>query len=215
MHSRLPVILLTLGCLVCASVTTTSAATSSQGADIPACEELLTARQAAAAMNVPTAVIALRKVYGNTRYCSWFGAAGEGKLDRSVGVKWGPYADFRKVAAENGKPLTCAVSSTACATLKRSLKATSNRVSFSLFAQALDHVGTARLLPSSAFGGNPAFAWVPSEEWVAESRLGPTSWVFVLDSGELLSALCGEVDGQPDPSCAIQAAKQAFRNITS
>lgn len=193
-------------------------AVTAAAADVPACEELLTKRQAADAMDVEEAVIALREVYGNTRYCSWFGAPqGAQRIQRSVAVKLGPYADFRRRTAENGRKLTCATSAAACKALDRALKVKSNLASFAYFGAALDKIGVAKRLPSSAMGGNPAFIWDPNDEWIRESGLGPTMWVFVylVKSQSLLSILCGSVGEPPTQRCALAGAKGAYNNITS
>jgi hypothetical protein len=204
--------------LVAAPAATAGAATARLRTTASVCDGVLSRREAATVMDEFSAVRGLEKTFGSTLYCSYLGfEKTPSGPKRSVAVKLGPYSDFRMRASEDGKTVTCSVSGTACKTLKMSLKAKPNQASFALFAKASDQVGTARRLPASLFGGNPAFAWVPSEAWIKASSLGATTWVFVYLAGpqKLMTVLCGELDGVPADVCAVRAADRAFANITS
>ena len=217
MRSRI-LILLTLTCVVTVAVATAHAATTRLGATTSIYDNVLNRREAATVMGEFSAVRGLEKVFGSTLYCSYLGfEKTPSGPKRSVAVKLGPYSDFRKRASEDGRTVTCGVSSVACKTLKLALNAKTNQASFALFAKASGQIGAARRLPASLFDGNPAFAWVPSDAWIKASLLGATTWVFVYFASQqkLMTVLCGELDGVPADACALRAADRAFNNITS
>lgn len=113
MRSRV-VILLTLTCLVAAGVASAATAGSQRRSDIPACEELLTVRQAAASMGEPEAPIVNRQVVGSTRVCAYEGGSKGRPLGHALGVNWGPYADVRKRVVPYAKTFICAESKAGC-----------------------------------------------------------------------------------------------------
>ena len=202
------------GALVLATVTMTAgAAIERRSGTIPACDELLTVRQALVAMGETVAGNVDREVVRSTRMCSYNG--GSKALGHGMGVAWGPYGDYRKGPFLGAKKYMCPVSKAACRNLEKAVRLRSNLNSFAFWAEALDQVGTAKRLPSSAFERNPAFFWIPSE---ALAPLDQAAWVFVYDvkSAHLLQISCTDTaEMTPDTPCAIAAAKQAYKNITS
>ncbi|MGH3129144.1 MAG: hypothetical protein ACRDPX_14575 [Gaiellaceae bacterium] len=200
-----------------AMVTPTASAARQARLDIPACEELLTVPEAKNAMGEPIANILQREVRDDTRVCAyWGGSKGAKAIGHSIGVNWGPFADFRKRAGGLAKKSICAASQKACDRIADAVSLRRDRASFAALADGLDHVGVVRPLPAAAFKGSPAFLWKPGSG-LAEG-LAEAAWVFVYDakSAHMLQVLCTDADaGAPDTACAIAAAKRAFGNITS
>lgn len=210
---RLTSITMVIGALL-ATMAMTASAASTGPADIPACEELLTVRQAKVAMRETTAFILGRQVEGQTRLCYYAGGS-TGAIRHSIGVHWGPYADARKwMAAGELTNGACAWGKDACRALKNAAKLRSNLKSFAALADALDRVGSAKRLQAPAFEGNPAVLWVPSEKLETLDQL---AWVFVYDvrSAHLLLISCTSTDDKAaDIPCSLAAAKQAYTNIS-
>jgi hypothetical protein len=207
-------ILVGLTCSIIASVAATATAASVQRTDIPACEELLTVRQAAVVMGERVAAIINRQVMGNTRVCAYYGGStgATGAIGHSVGVNWGPYTDVRKRTPALANDFICPVDADACQALKNSVKLGSNSKSFAAIEKALDDVGKTRKLPAAAFAGNRAFLWLPSR---ALPQMDEGAWVFVYaaESKSMLQVLCTDtVAKAPDVTCAIAAAKEANSN---
>lgn len=216
MRSRI-LILITLTCVLTAAVASAAVAGSERRSDIPACEELLTLRQAAAAMGEPYAFIVGRAVDGSsTRRCDYGGGATGAGVGHAIDVSWGPYADYRKRLQSSGKKFICPVSKDACRNIAKAVKAKSNRLSFAFFERAVEQVGSAKPLQSAAFEGNPAILWVPDK---AMAPLDELSWMFVYisQSASLLAVSCADnvaTTPTPDTRCAIAAAKTAYNNVS-
>jgi len=79
MRSRF-LILITMTCSVLATATTTATAGSEQRSDIPACQELLTRRQAEVAMGEPNAFIMRRKIKGRSTVNCVYAGGSKGPL---------------------------------------------------------------------------------------------------------------------------------------
>jgi len=210
-------ILITVTGSMLATVTTMARAASQLRSDIPACEELLTVRQAAVSMSESKAFIVNRQVRDSTRICAYGG--GSNKLGHALGVNWGLYADVRKRAVSFAKQSICAESKAACRKVKEAVGLRSDLRSFAALRDALEQVGITTRLRWADLEGNPAFVWRPSDA-LAASALDQAAWVFVydVDSASMLQVLCTERTDQtqtPDTRCAIAAAKRAYNNITS
>lgn len=209
--------LTTVACLLLATVTMTAGAASTEPADIPACEELLTVRQARVAMHEPTAFILSRQVEGSVRACYYAGGSpGSKKVGHSIGVNWGPYAEFRKWFGKGElTEAMCDASADACKAIKDAAKQRSNLKSLGAVVKVLGRVGTVRNLRGLAFKGSPpAFVWLPSDDLAPLDEL---AWVLAYDvrSAHLLGVSCTSISHKaPDAKCAITAARQVFANIT-
>ena len=209
-------ILIALTCSVLASVTTTATAGSDQRSALP-CNEYLTIRQAAVAMGEPIAFILSREFTGSTLTCIYSGGKkGAKKFGHGLTVNWGPYADVREAfESGEGKRLICAAIRNACRSLKEAAGLRSNLKSFASLGKALAQVGIAKRLQSSAFEGNPALVWKPSQE-VAPLDLLAWVFVYVVKFEKLLLIDCTDTtDETADTPCAIAAAKTVYNNITS
>jgi hypothetical protein len=208
-------ILITVTGSALATVTTTAGAARQAPADIPACEELLTVPEAQVAMGERVAFILNREVRDDTRVCAYAGGS-KASIGHSIGVNWGPYADLRKRAGGLAKKYICAESKDACQGIKNAISVRRDRISFVALEDALDHVGITRQLPARAFDGSPAFVWKPSD--ALPSGINEATWVFAYDgqSAHMLQVLCTDTDARaPDTSCAIAAARRAYKNITA
>ena len=208
-------ILITVTGSMLATVTMTARAASQHRSEIPACEELLTVRQAAVSMSESKAFIVNRQVVDSTRICVY--AAGSKAVGHSLAVNWGPYADVRKRAVSFAKMSICAESKAACRKVKEAVGLRSNLKSFAALRDALAQVGITSRLRWADLEGNPSFVWRPSED-LAASALDQAAWVFVydVDSASMLQVFCTDTtDKTPDAPCAIAAAKRAYNNITS
>ena len=191
-------------------------AAPTRAADIPACEEVLTAREAGVAMAEPIAFILNRQVRGLTRVCAYAGGVkGAPKLGHGLGVNWGPYSDVRKRTPALANAQLCPVDVDACRDLKLAVKVTPDRRSFTRIAEALAQVGRVRTLPAAGFNGSPAFLWLPGRE-LSASLIDKAAWVLVYDPGSasMLQVLCSDTAAEePDAACAVSAARRAYANV--
>jgi hypothetical protein len=202
-------------CALLATVAMTASAAGNRQLDIPACEELLTVRQARAAMREPKTLLVDRRVEGGVRVC-YYAASQKRSYGHVIAVNWGPYAEFRKWFGKGDlTEATCDVDADACQALKRAAKQRSEVQSFAGLLKALDQVGNTNRRRALAFKGSPpAFVWIPSH---ALTPLDLSAWVLAYDvkSAHLLVVSCTDnADRAPDAPCAIAAAKRVLENIT-
>lgn len=206
-----------LGCTLLAVAALAARGADEERADIPACEELLSVRQAANAMGDPLGFVVDRAVYGRTRYCVYAGGrkGAGGGIRHSIGLFWGPFYDARKwLLSGEGNKLVCGADKEACRYLKQAttLPPTSEKT-FLALGKALSRVGRATVSYPSAFDENPVIRWVPS---ASLAPMDQEAWVLVytLGSYDLLAVSCtANAAEEPDMPCALVAARTVFNNV--
>jgi hypothetical protein len=205
----------TLTLAVLATVATAATAGREQRSDIPACEDLLTLRQAKAVLREPHAFILLREVVGTTRNCDYAGGS-KGPVVRTLGVTWGPWAELRQRAGSFAKNYICPASKGACRDMTKVVTSRRNLDSFKYLERALAQVGTTNRLRSPVFEGNPVLVWRPSE--ATGAAVSRAAWVFAYDvnTTNLLETFCTDnTVGTPDASCSIAGVEQVYENVKS
>ena len=199
-------ILFVLSCVVTAAVAGAAVAGSEMGSTtIPACEELLTVKEAELSMGEPFGGIIGREVIGSsTRGCSYVGGSKGSKLGHGLGVQYGPYADGRRLAREFAKAELCPISKEACKKLMTAASLQPDRKSFAALELALDQVGTTRRQPRGL--DNPAFVWKPSRSLVPFAETAFVV-VYITKTAALLEVTCSDLKSKSaDVACAIRGA---------
>ena len=195
----------------------TARGANQQRSDIPACEELLPLRQAAAAMGEPFALILLREVQGSTRTCDYTGAKKRALPTHSILVSWGPYTpDARKQLTSSDGIVCRHPRSPACTKLVTAFTLRPNLKSFYGVEKALAQSGATKRPQGNAFdvGNNPAFVWLPGKDLAPLDQL---AWALVYDvkSAHLLVTACGNNSARTaDYRCAIDAAEYVYINVS-
>ena len=208
-------ILVAVTCSVVATTAATANGAREGRADVPACEELLSVRQAKEVLREPLADILTREVVGTTRNCDYIGGKKNAPVQRTLGVTWGPWAELRKRAPSFAKSTVCPVSKSACQDMKKVATTRRDLDSFKYLEQALSKAGNVRRLRSPVFEGNPVLVWRPSDATGAAAAMG---WVLAYDvnSASLLETFCTDSTvNTPDVACAIAAAERVYENVKS
>ena len=160
MRSRILILLTLTWVLSTAAAASTPAAGAERRSTIPACEELLSVKNAELVMGEPVAAILSRAVVGSsTRTCGYIGGR-KASLGHGMLVSYGPYLDNRRMAPEFAKKYICPISKAACKKFLEAAKLQPDRRSFVGLELALRQVGYTRLQPRGL--DNPAFVWKPS-----------------------------------------------------
>src|SRR5205814_1407481 len=152
-------ILVAVTCSVVATTAATANGAREGRADVPACEELLSVRQAKEVLREPLADILTREVVGTTRNCDYIGGKKNAPVQRTLGITWGPWAELRKRAPSFAKSTVCPVSKSACQDMKKVATTRRDLDSFKYLEQALSKAGNVRRLRSPVFEGNPVLVW--------------------------------------------------------
>jgi len=205
MRSRI-LILLALAWVLSAAVASAAVAGSKQtSTTIPACEQLLTVKEAELSMGEPFGGIIGRSVIGrSTRGCSYVGGVKGKKLGHGLGVQYGPYLDGRRLTREFAKKEICPISKAACTKLLSAATLQPDRRSFAAVELALAQVGAIRRQPRGL--DNPSFVWTPSR---SIAYLGETAFVvvYITKTADLMEVTCTDLASKsPDVACAIRGA---------
>ncbi len=193
-----------LSCVLAAAVAAAAASSEQRSTTIPACEELLTLKEAELSMGEPLGGIIGRTVVGSTRGCSYVGGKKGSKLGHGLGVLYGPYLDSRRMAPEFAKKYICPISKEACKKFMTAATLRPDRKSFAALELALGQVGTTRRQPRGL--DNPAFLWKPS---ISAASLDESAFVvvYVTKTADLIEVTCTDLASKrADVPCAIRGA---------